>query len=130
MKMVVIGGTGLTGSKAVAILRQGGHEVVSASRKYGVDTVTGAGLKEAIAGAQVVIDLSNAPSSDMKQLRKSAGLGHTGGSGRGSSSGQVACRFLPAVNTQGRCSFSPCCDRLCFSVCRRRVVRTDAPTND
>ena len=64
MKIVVIGGTGLIGSKTVAILRKGGHEVVAASLKGGVNTVTGEGLKEAIAGAQVVIDLSNAPSLD------------------------------------------------------------------
>ena len=62
MKIVVIGGTGLIGSKAVAILRQGGHEVVAASPKSGVDTITGEGLKEALAGAQVVIDLANSPS--------------------------------------------------------------------
>ncbi len=64
MKIVVIGGTGLIGSKTVAILREGGHEVVAASPKRGVNTVTGEGLKEAIAGAQVVIDVSNAPSFD------------------------------------------------------------------
>jgi uncharacterized protein YbjT (DUF2867 family) len=64
MKIVVVGGTGLIGSKTVAILREGGHEVVAASPKAGVDTVTGEGLKEAMAGAQVVIDVSNAPSSD------------------------------------------------------------------
>jgi uncharacterized protein YbjT (DUF2867 family) len=64
MKIVVIGGTGLIGSKTVAILRQGGHEVVAASPKRGVNSVTGEGLKEAMAGAQVVIDVSNAPSSD------------------------------------------------------------------
>jgi uncharacterized protein YbjT (DUF2867 family) len=64
MKIVVIGGTGLIGSKTVAILRRGSHEVVAASPKSGVNTVTGEGLKEAIAGAQVVIDLSNAPSFD------------------------------------------------------------------
>ena len=46
MKIVVIGGTGLIGSKTVAILRQGGHEVVAASPKTGVNTITGAGLKE------------------------------------------------------------------------------------
>jgi len=45
MKIVVIGGTGLIGSKTVAILRQGGHEVVAASRKAGVNTVTGEGLE-------------------------------------------------------------------------------------
>src|SRR5882757_3431755 len=62
MKIVVIGGTGLIGSKTVAILRQGGHEVVAASPKSGVNTITGEGLKEAVAGAQVVIDLANSPS--------------------------------------------------------------------
>ena len=68
MKIVVIGGTGLIGSKTVAILRQGGNEVVAASPQGGVNTVTGEGLKEAIAGAQVVIDLSNAPSRDAKAV--------------------------------------------------------------
>src|ERR687889_1623500 len=62
MKIAVIGGTGLIGSKTVAILRQGGHEVVPASPNSGVNTITGEGLKEALAGAQVVIDLSNSPS--------------------------------------------------------------------
>ena len=50
MKIVVIGGTGLIGSKTVAILRQGGHEVVAASPNTGVNTITGEGLKQAIAG--------------------------------------------------------------------------------
>jgi uncharacterized protein YbjT (DUF2867 family) len=62
MKIVVIGGTGLIGSKAVAMLRQGGHEVVAASPKTGVNSLTGEGLTEAMAGAQVVIDLTNSPS--------------------------------------------------------------------
>src|SRR5438309_4981841 len=62
MKIVVIGGTGLIGSKTVPILRQGGHEVVAASPNSGVNSITGEGLKEAIAGTQVVIDLSNSPS--------------------------------------------------------------------
>lgn len=62
MKIVVIGGTGLIGSKTVAILRQGGHDVIAASPKSGVDTITGAGLSEALIGAQVVVDLSNSPS--------------------------------------------------------------------
>jgi uncharacterized protein YbjT (DUF2867 family) len=62
MKIVVIGGTGLIGSKAVPILRQGGHEVVAASPKTGVNSLTGEGLTEAMAGAQVVIDLTNSPS--------------------------------------------------------------------
>ena len=62
MKIVVIGGTGLIGSKTAAILRQGGHDVVAASPNTGVNTITGEGLKEAMAGAQVVIDLANSPS--------------------------------------------------------------------
>jgi uncharacterized protein YbjT (DUF2867 family) len=68
MKIVVIGGTGLIGSKTVTILRQGGHEVVPASPNTGVNTITGQGLKEAMAGAQVVIDLANSPSFDDKAV--------------------------------------------------------------
>jgi uncharacterized protein YbjT (DUF2867 family) len=68
MKIVVIGGTGLIGSKTVAILRQGGHEVVAASPKSGVNSITGEGLKEAMAGAQVVIDLANSPSFEDKAV--------------------------------------------------------------
>src|SRR5258706_4327392 len=68
MKIVVIGGTGLIGSKTVAILRQGGHDVVAASPNSGVNTITGEGLKEAMAGAQVVIDLANAPSFEDKAV--------------------------------------------------------------
>ena len=64
MKIVVIGGTGLIGSKTVPMLRQGGHEVVAASPKTGVNTITGEGLTAALAGTQVVIDLANAPSWD------------------------------------------------------------------
>src|SRR6267154_290794 len=62
MKIVVIGGSGLIGSKTVVILRQGGHEVVAASPKSGINSVTREGLKEAMAGAQVAIDLANSPS--------------------------------------------------------------------
>jgi uncharacterized protein YbjT (DUF2867 family) len=61
MKIVVIGGTGLIGSKTIPILRQGGHEAVAASPNTGVNTITGEGLAKALAGAQVVIDLANAP---------------------------------------------------------------------
>src|ERR1700736_4127792 len=68
MKIVVIGGTGLIGSKTVAILRQGGHEVVAASPNTGVNTITGEGLKEAMAGAQVVIDVANSPSFEDKAV--------------------------------------------------------------
>jgi uncharacterized protein YbjT (DUF2867 family) len=70
MKIVVIGGTGLIGSKTVAILRQGGHEVVAASPQSGINTITGEGLKEAMAGAQVVIDLANSPSFEDKAVLK------------------------------------------------------------
>src|SRR5438270_1141217 len=62
MKIVVIGGTGLIGSKTVAILRQGGHEVVAGSPKSDINSITGEGLKEAMTGAQVMIDLTNSPS--------------------------------------------------------------------
>src|SRR5579871_3075133 len=68
MKIVVIGGTGLIGAKATAILRQGGHEVVAASRKNGVDAVTGKGLKDAMTGAAVVLDLANSPSFEDKAV--------------------------------------------------------------
>ena len=68
MKIVVIGGTGLIGSKTVVILRQGGHELVAASPQSGVNTITGEGLKEVMAGAQVVIDLANSPSFEDKAV--------------------------------------------------------------
>src|SRR4029450_12151304 len=68
MKIVVIGGTGLIGSKTVAILRRGGHEVVAASPESGVNTITAEGLEEALAGAQVVIDLANSPSFEDKAV--------------------------------------------------------------
>jgi uncharacterized protein YbjT (DUF2867 family) len=68
MKIVVIGGTGLIGSKTVEILRQGGHEVVAASPKSGINSITGEGLKEAMAGATVVIDLANSPSFEDKAV--------------------------------------------------------------
>src|SRR5574339_477509 len=68
MKIVVIGGTGLIGSKTVAILRRRGHEVVAASPNTGVNTITGQGLKEAMADTQVVIDLANSPSFEAKPV--------------------------------------------------------------
>jgi uncharacterized protein YbjT (DUF2867 family) len=68
MKIVVVGGTGLIGSKTVAILRQGGHEVVAASPQSGVNSITGEGLKGAMAGTQVVIDLANSPSFEDKAV--------------------------------------------------------------
>src|SRR3974377_121583 len=62
MKIVVIGGTGLIGSKVVANLKQKGHEALAAAPNTGVNTITGEGLKETLAGAQVGIDLANSPS--------------------------------------------------------------------
>lgn len=62
MKIVVIGGTGLIGSKTVERLRRKGHEVLAASPDSGVNTVTGEGLADALKGASVVIDLANSPS--------------------------------------------------------------------
>jgi uncharacterized protein YbjT (DUF2867 family) len=62
MKIVVIGGTGLIGAKTVSLLRQGGHAVVAASPKTGINTITGEGLKEAMARTEIVVDLANSPS--------------------------------------------------------------------
>src|SRR6201988_1980448 len=61
MKIIVIGGTGLIGSKLVPKLREHGHEALAASPNTGVNTVTGEGLAEALKGASVVVDVSNAP---------------------------------------------------------------------
>lgn len=66
MKIVVIGGTGLIGSKTVTRLRDKGHEVVAASPETGVNTITGEGLSETLKGADVVIDLANSPSFEEK----------------------------------------------------------------
>lgn len=66
MKIVVIGGTGLIGSKTVARLNKLGHDVLAASPNSGVNTVTGEGLDDALAGAEVVIDLANSPSFEEK----------------------------------------------------------------
>ena len=66
MKIVVIGGTGLIGSKTVERLRRKGHDVVAASPSSGVNTLTREGVAEAVAGAEVVIDLANSPSFEEK----------------------------------------------------------------
>lgn len=68
MKIVVIGGTGLIGSKTIPILRQRGHDAVAASPRSGVNTITGGGLKQALAGTEVVIDLANSPSFEDKAV--------------------------------------------------------------
>src|SRR5467141_4572191 len=64
MKIVVIGGTGLIGSKLVNKLREHGHEAVAAAPNTGVNTLTGEGLAEVLKGASVVVDVSNSPSWD------------------------------------------------------------------
>src|SRR5881628_3447135 len=68
MKIVVIGGSGLIGKKLVNRLRKKGHEVVAASPKSGVDTITGEGLAEALVGARVVVDVANSPSFEDKAV--------------------------------------------------------------
>jgi uncharacterized protein YbjT (DUF2867 family) len=62
MKVVIIGGTGLIGTKVATLLRRAGHDVLQASPATGVNTLTGEGLSEALAGAEVVVDLANSPS--------------------------------------------------------------------
>lgn len=70
MKVVVIGGTGLIGTKLVKILRQSGHEAVAASPSSGVNIVTGEGLADAFAGARVVVDVANSPSFEDQAVLK------------------------------------------------------------
>jgi uncharacterized protein YbjT (DUF2867 family) len=90
MKIVVIGGSGLIGSKVVARLAEHGHEAIAASPQSGVNTLTGQGLAEVLAGAQVVVDVSNSPSfedeavleffttstGNLLAAEKNAGVGH------------------------------------------------------
>ena len=68
MKIVVIGGTGLIGSNVVKRLRELGHEAIAASPDSGVNTITGAGLREVLTGASVVVDVSNSPSFEDKAV--------------------------------------------------------------
>jgi uncharacterized protein YbjT (DUF2867 family) len=68
MKIVIIGGTGLIGSKLVTILSGHGHDAVAASPRTGVDTLSGEGLSTALAGASVVVDVSNSPSFEEKAV--------------------------------------------------------------
>jgi uncharacterized protein YbjT (DUF2867 family) len=95
MKILVIGGSGLIGSKTVAILRRGGHEVVAGSPKSGINSVTGQGLKEALAGAQVVIDLTNSPSFEDKAVLE---FFETSGRGGGRSGGPAPRRAIHCRN--------------------------------
>jgi uncharacterized protein YbjT (DUF2867 family) len=70
MKIVVIGGTGLIGSKLVSTLRSKGHEVLAASPDSGVNTITGEGLDAALAGAQIVVDVANSPQFEDDAVRR------------------------------------------------------------
>ncbi|WP_437230810.1 SDR family oxidoreductase [Planctomicrobium sp. SH661] len=70
MKIVVVGGYGLIGSQVVANLREVGHDVVAASPRSGVNTLTGEGLEAALAGAQMVLDVSNSPSFEDEAVLK------------------------------------------------------------
>src|SRR6478752_9637141 len=70
MKIVVIGGTGLIGSKLVKMLHEHGHEAVAASPDTGVNTLTGEGLADALKGASVVVDVSNSPAWDDAAVMK------------------------------------------------------------
>lgn len=85
MKIVVIGGTGLIGSKVVDKLTQRGHEAVAASPNTGVNTITGEGLTAALAGAEVVIDVSNSPS-----FEEQAAMDFFATAGRNLTTGEVA----------------------------------------
>jgi uncharacterized protein YbjT (DUF2867 family) len=89
MKIVVIGGTGLIGSKLVHALTERGHEAVAAAPSTGVNTLTGEGLPDVLAGASVVVDVSNSPTLDdaaiaffrtattnLLTAEKNAGVGH------------------------------------------------------
>src|SRR5262245_58705917 len=68
MKLVIIGGTGLIGSRLVTALREHGHEAVPASPDTGVDTLTGEGLAQVLQGTSVVVDVSNSPSFEEKAV--------------------------------------------------------------
>src|SRR5439155_19507457 len=70
MKIVVVGGSGVIGARLVTLLTRDGHEVVAASRRSGVDTVTGEGLTHALSGAAVVVDVSNSPSLEDAAVMK------------------------------------------------------------
>src|SRR5438270_5083239 len=115
MKIVVIGGSGLIGKKVVKNLRQQGHEVVAASPSSGVNTVTGEGLAQALAGAQVVVDVANAPSWEDKAVlaffetsgrnllaaEAVAGVGHHVALSVVGTDRLLACRYLRAKLARG-----------------------------
>jgi hypothetical protein len=98
MKIVAIGGTGLIGSKTGVILPQGDHGVIAASPKSG-NTITGEGLKEAMAGAQVVIDLANSPSFEVRALLEFFEIsGRKLFAAEAAAGGPPPCRAIPRRN--------------------------------
>ena len=115
MKIVVIGGSGLIGSKLVTKLREHGHEAVAASPNSGVNTVTGEGLAEALKGASVVVDVSNSPSWEDSAVMKffetstrnllsyeaAAGVGHHVALSVVGSERHARKRLLPRKNRSG-----------------------------
>ena len=70
MKIVIIGGTGLIGTKLASKLRQKGHEAIAAAPSTGVNTITGEGLDRALSGAEIVVDVANSPSFDDRAVLK------------------------------------------------------------
>src|SRR5262245_17807791 len=70
MKIVVIGGTGLIGSKTIAVLRGSGHDAVAAAPSTGVNNITGEGLDSALAGAEAIIDLVNSPNFEATAIKQ------------------------------------------------------------
>ena len=97
MKIVVIGGTGLIGSKVVEKLKTRGHEAVAAAPNTGVDTITGEGLAEALTGAEVVVDVSNSPSFEDQAAMDSS---------RPPDATSSPPRSKPASGTMSRCRSS------------------------
>src|ERR1700737_3172546 len=107
MKIVVIGGSGLIGKKLVNNLRQQGHEVVAASPSSGVNTLTGEGLEEALAGAEVTVDVANAPSWEDQAV-----LDFFETSGRNLLSAEAAAGVRHHVAIVGRWHRARSCERL------------------
>ena len=104
MKIVIVGGTGLIGAKVVKLLRNGGHEVIPASPSVGINSITGEGLNEALTGAHVVVDVTNAPSWEDKAVleffetstRNLLAIGAKTGMGHHVALSIVGCDRLPA----------------------------------
>ena len=99
-KIVVIGGTGLIGSKLVSQLSEQGNDAIAASPKSGVNTLTGDGLAEVLTDAQVVVDVSNSPSFDEKEVLNFFTTSTTNLLGAAAAAGVVHYVALSVVGTQ------------------------------